>query len=133
MFDKTVLSFSDSGPSYSRVDVTVKNAPTHESVKLLREMEQTAKSEVEKTLRLENNTMAAVICRLNSIEWGERGIRVFFVINNQKLEVTSSTPEFYTVEQRVEKLVEDVSRKIAQEVVMKSISESKGAFDEVFK
>ncbi|QGZ13946.1 hypothetical protein PP939_gp117 [Rhizobium phage RL38J1] len=134
MFDKTVMNLGYRGPSYSHVQVEVKNAPTHESVKLLREMEQTSKTEVVNAMRLDNNHMRAVIQRINNFYSGDLTVRVVFELNGVRHDVTSSTNmHMATPQDRIKQFVEDVSKKIAEEVLHKAIQEAGESIYEIFK
>ncbi|QNH71486.1 hypothetical protein PP938_gp040 [Rhizobium phage AF3] len=122
------------GPSYSHVQVDVKNAPTHESVKLLREMEQTSKSEVINSMRLDNNRMRAVFHRVNDPFNADAAIRTIFELNGVRHEVTSTT-NMHTAspQDRLKQLVEDVSRKVAEEILQKAFKEAGNNFDAIFR
>ena len=73
MFDKYFYNTSK-GSSYSRVDITEKKAPTDESIKLLRELEQTAQDNIIKAIKVENNVFNGVVVHLNKESFGAREI-----------------------------------------------------------
>ncbi|AIK68222.1 hypothetical protein P10VF_009 [Rhizobium phage vB_RleM_P10VF] len=134
MFDKTVMNLGYRGPSYSHVQVDVKNAPTHESVKLLREMEQTSKSEVINSMRLDNNQMRAVFHRVNDMISGDAVVRTIFELNGIRHEVTSVTNmHMASPQDRLKQLVEDVSRKVSEEILQEAFKEAGNNFDAIFR
>lgn len=49
---------------YSNISVTEKRAPTDESVRLLKEMEQAARDKVLESIKLENNLVSAIVHKM---------------------------------------------------------------------
>lgn len=103
--------------------VTINRAPTDESVKLLREMEQKAEAEVIKAVQVGNATFECVVHQWldpmsDKINW-----RAIFKLNGKQMtaEVTTETRrsgyKMDAVREDFDKLSQEVAKVIAREVL----------------
>ena len=102
---------------HEHVTVHEHRAPTDESVKLLREMEQAARDKVVQAIRLENSPIDCVVHAQMDALNVRRDFCVFVRINGQKLEVRKSFDEEATFEKIADGLLAAVSERIAAEVL----------------
>lgn len=82
MFDKTILF--PQLYSYNNTIVEEKRAPTDESVKLLREMEQAAEKEVIKTITVGSSTFECKILKSINFIDDSMNYRIIYSLNNKK-------------------------------------------------
>lgn len=113
MFNRTVIN---SGPS--RVDVFERRAPTDESVRLLREMEASAREEVVESYRMEGNGFSAILQRSADFASDTTFWRCVFDLNGRRMteEIDASGPVYQS--QVVERLMDKVAKRIVGEVLM---------------
>lgn len=121
-----------SPPKSVRIEKTVteKRAPTDESVKLLREMEQSARDSVTKALRLTNNTFDGVL----HVETDQMSdtimMRVTFDLNGKRIEVDHSKPRGLKGRDDKMKLLselhEKISNKVASEILVNLVADLEG-------
>lgn len=107
----------DNRPHYSNTTVHVKRAPTDESVKLLREMEQAAKDNIVHTLKLEKNGFEAVVhfC-ISALDLNYMG-KAIFDLNGKRMVVEESISQYQGPKALVQALMKKISEKIAEEVL----------------
>lgn len=125
MFDKSLNVF-DRGSS--RVDMTVrieeKRAPTDESVKLLREMEQAARDSVllSATVGQDNELKALLTLNQNLFDMSYE-LHAKLKINDRPIDVSVSFRRTPTTTQQstVEEIVVLIARKLAENVVMDAL------------
>lgn len=91
MFDRTYVQ---KGPSHLSVNarITEKRAPTDESVRLLREMESAARSEVDRAIRLESNNFKAVLWVARDVMTDDTIFRVHFDWNGEACKAELAWP-----------------------------------------
>lgn len=87
MFNRTVIN---GGPS--RVDVFERRAPTDESVRLLREMEASAREEVVESYRMEGNGFSGVLQRSVDFASDTVVLRCVFELNGRRFTEEADAP-----------------------------------------
>lgn len=105
------------GRVHESVTVHEHRAPTDESVRLLREMEQAARDQVVKAIRLENTRIDCVVHAQDDHMSGGRDFCVFLRVNGQRLEVRRSFNLPTTAEAVADALLSAVSERIAAELL----------------
>lgn len=99
-----------------RTSVVEQRAPTDESVRLLREMEQAASDKFKDGIRLEGNDFNAVVA-VHQIDWtGDTGAVCLFDFNGERMEVTATVTRFEVSQNQfalVFKLRDEVAKVIA--------------------
>lgn len=106
MFDRTVINKGD-----THTYVTEKRAPTDESIRLLREMENKAKEEVIKSISLPSNEFSGVVHLMRDHLSCQTNVVVLFKLNGKDHKVPISLYDFKddSLEKRMEKVLNDVS------------------------
>lgn len=106
MFDRTVINEGD-----THTYVTEKRAPTDESIRLLREMENKAKEEVIKSISLPSNEFSGVVHLIRDHLSCQTNVVVLFKLNGKDHKVPISLDDFKddSLEKRMEKVLNDVS------------------------
>lgn len=106
MFDRTVINEGD-----THTYVTEKRAPTDESIRLLREMENKAKEEVIKSISLPSNEFSGVVHLMRDHLSCQTNVVVLFKLNGKDHKVPISLDDFKddSLEKRMEKVLNDVS------------------------
>lgn len=114
MFDSYYTSSGSAHHSHNHTHThTHKRAPTDESVRLLREMEQTAKDQVIKAVALEGNGFKGVVhFRYNALSATKDFVSIFD-LNGHRYTVQSQFNDWDTMEQVVQGVVNDVARQLA--------------------
>jgi hypothetical protein len=123
MFDRTFIQ----APSAIRVEtlITEKRAPTDESVRLLREMEDKAKAEVIKAVQVTDNQFHGVLHSMFDAMSYRNRLRMIYSINGKKLTTDydiidgSKTPDDW-----VPGLIDAVARDIALEILKKPLTDA---------
>jgi len=110
MFDRYVIA---PHPSSITVNHTEKRAPTDESVKLLREMESAARSSVVEAMRIESNTVKAVVHRHLVVMDQRTVFSIHYAINGQKRECIVGIEDFNTT---IEKRLDIIWRALADDI-----------------
>lgn len=123
MFDKYNIQ---SGPSHisANIDVTEKRAPTDESVKLLREMEEKARKQVLHSYITESNVLSGAhvgMC-LNSSVLSKTSYALF-KLNGIEYRVEAEIETTFNERDCLEQLVEKLSKAISVELVQQLIKE----------
>jgi hypothetical protein len=116
MFDTTIVRHGD-----SHTHVTEKRAPTDESVRLLREMENTAKKEVLKAVQLPSNDLSGVVHLMRDYMSCSTNVAVLFKLNGKEHKVIISLDDFRhaDMDSRIEQMVEQVSKYLAANILEK--------------
>jgi hypothetical protein len=100
----------------------IKRAPTDESVRLLREMEEKAKQEIVKAVAVQNTEFNAVIhTRLDHISW-QLLVRVIYSLNGKKLTTDFSTNYDDPKEVWIPKLIDALAKDIACHILSKALT-----------
>lgn len=116
------------GPSrvdvHTDIDVTVKRAPTDESVKLLREMEAAAKAEVLKTVRVSDGVFDGVVHHFKDGLNAQDVWHCVFKVNGQRMEAevrrfwhTKGRYEPEALAEIYQELADEVGRVMAREAL----------------
>lgn len=108
-------------------------APTDESVKLLKEMEEKARDKIEEVIRVEGNGFNGVIYLHHEMMDLSIRARAVFDLNGKKMEVEHSLSELKTREELITGLRDKIATKIATEVLSVAISQSPAAADVLFR
>jgi len=118
MFEKIII---DQAPRHHTHTNTEQRAPTDESVRLLREMEEEAVKRIEKTLYLDNELKASMVLRKTGMI-GDKGVTMLLKLNGKeyRLEV-SLEPRFHTKKKALELLYKKMSDCIVREIVRQNM------------
>jgi hypothetical protein len=119
MFNRTNVFLSEQ-PSYGYAEIKEVRAPTDDSVRLLREMEEKAREQVLKTVRLEDNVLKSVIHTYRNPLSCDVKFCVQLELNGRRLEKIITTSEWETHEQQMVKLFDSISKLIANEIMNSS-------------
>ncbi|QIG68162.1 hypothetical protein EVB55_227 [Rhizobium phage RHph_Y68] len=130
MFDRTHVHVHRSEPSYVTVNET--RAPTDESVRLLKEFEEKAQAKVDKSVRLESNLLKGVVHANIDRMSGDRLFDFHFDLNGKRYKFSSDIPMFLGKQERVDKLVEDISSQMAKELIDLMFKQSPEAWKVLF-
>jgi hypothetical protein len=102
---------------HESVTVHEHRAPTDESVRLLREMEEAARDKVVQAIRLENSPIDCVVHVQDNHMTGDRDLCAFVRVNGKRIEIRRSFCMSTTVETIAAVLLAAVSERIAAEVL----------------
>lgn len=116
MFNKTEIKYG--GPS--RIEHIEYRAPTDDSVKLLREMEEKARSEVIKSIKLTDINGGDVVLTISREPMTDEIIyRAIFKIMGNAHEIEHRTPVYtFDLQETIVVVVDKVARKLAVEMLM---------------
>lgn len=110
-------------PSTINVDVTEKRAPTDESVKLLREMEQRAQEQVLKAISVNNTGVEGVLHMMRNPLSCTYTFRFLYQINGKKMTTDYEVNEFELSKYKwIDCLINAVAVDIAREILLKPFS-----------
>lgn len=112
------------------VNVTEKRAPTDESVRLLKEMEQAAQAKISQSVRVENSPIDCVIYRSTDMMNDEIKYAFRMKINGRDLDCKVSIGTHLTREDAIDKVVRTVSESIAAEILHKPFTASLSKFSD---
>ena len=106
--------------------VTEKRAPTDDSVRLLREMENSAKEEVLKSIRLPSNEFSGVAHLMRDYLSCSTNVAVLFKLNGKDHKVLISFDDFMddNIDKRIEKMVCEVSNYLARNILESTLNSS---------
>lgn len=111
--------------SSSSVSITEKRAPTDESVRLLREMEETALNNVLKVLDIQDNIVSGRLIIFHSIESFNKRYKCLFKINEKDFSIDGELP--YNVEgtdgEYIQKFYDVISKQLAKFLLENSMEE----------
>lgn len=105
-------------PSDVHVSIKEERAATDESVRLLREMEQQARNEVIKAIRLDGNEFKGVVQVSEMHMTGEIAYRVAFELNGKRHLVEEIVDRSDTKETIAEKLVGALAKTLSREILI---------------
>lgn len=123
MFNKTVIVAGRPADVHHHTTVKEVRAPTDESVRLLKEMEQKAEEKVLKAMRLESNGFKAVIQKQHALEVGDDVYVVVYELNGVRHTVKvhydglQSTRGIHWTQIVLDELSEDIARNILQQAL----------------
>lgn len=118
-FEKSLEMF----PSTINVDVTEKRAPTDESVKLLREMEQRAQEQVLKAISVNNTEVEGVLHMMRNQLSCTYLFRFLYQINGKRMATDYEVNEFELPKYKwIDCLINAVAVDIAREILLKPFS-----------
>jgi len=123
MFDSYTLSAGDQHHSHSHT-VTEKRAPTDESVRLLREMEASAKSEVTKAIHVIDNAFNGSVYFVDDYLQMQLKCAVIFTMNGKKIETKLNLPRTLSKQDMIEKIIEAVSCDVAIQILREPLSKA---------
>ena len=131
MFDRTIVH---QAPDHIRAEITVteKRAPTDDSVRLLREMEDKAKAEVIKAVAINDNLFNGVIHTMFDALSYRTTVRLVYSMNGKKLTTDYHIDDSRSLDDSITGLIDAVARDIAIEILRKPISESMKANHGIF-
>jgi hypothetical protein len=124
MFD-TYETGSGNQNHYYRTEITEKRAPTDESIRLLREMEQKAQEQVINALRLDGNEFKFIIQHLwSEMEYSHKFIMIYD-LNGKRIVVKAALPSMKQDKQKVaDMLIDELAKSIASELLRDQLSEA---------
>lgn len=128
MFNKTVF-YSPNVTKHVTTTVNEHRAPTDESVRLLREMEDKVREEVLKSIRVNSTHFECVLQYSRTIEDDTINLGAIFSLNGKKIEVIVSQPSYEKAE-LLPKLKAEVAERIAIEVLQPALGRLKS--NEIF-
>ncbi|MFZ2287596.1 MAG: hypothetical protein WAV93_11475 [Bacteroidales bacterium] len=114
MFDKTTIY---PGPTNSSVTVHEHRAPTDESIRLLRELEQKANENVLKSTRVDNNSFTAVLHQMRDALSDLDKYAIIFSINGKKIQVSHDAKAWDKKEETVVAIRDIVAKEIANQIL----------------
>lgn len=121
MFNKNFYIDTTFDSAYSNLTVTEKRAPTDESVKLLREMEEASKKEVIKSISVGGNGFDCVIHVFLDALSDTTKARAVFELNGVKQVATAELANWkYSEAELVNLLRDEVAKVIATEMLIKA-------------
>lgn len=122
MFNKytTVIN---SSPAHQHITVKEHRAPTDESVRLLREMEQSARDKVTQAIRLENSPIDCVVHVQENLMTSDRDYCVFVKVNGKRLEVRKSFAAGTSDDGIAAGLLEAISNSIACNILARAFTD----------
>lgn len=115
MFDS--YTYKTASPSYVSVDVIEKRAPTDESVRLLKEMEQKARDKVIASIELDSNLVKGRVYVMKDYMSGKNNFAVLMDINGKRVEIKISTNEYESPEAQLQEVYQEIGKRIAAEVM----------------
>ena len=113
MFDTTIVKTADPYPQH--ISVTEKRAPTDESVRLLREMQQKSEDSIVESMRLDDNEFKGVVhSSVLAWEYTKQYVAVFS-LNGRNLTARYSAGMDDSPEKTAVGLRDEIARVIANE------------------
>jgi hypothetical protein len=98
-----------------RVSVTEKRAPTDESIRLYREMEEKARASIIKAVSVIDNKFNAMVHAYRDHLSGKNRFIIIFTLNGHKHDVEVETFDDATGDEIVQKVVDAVAHRVACE------------------
>lgn len=117
MFD-TYLNPQRTQTQFVTREVHEHRAPTDESVKLLREMEQKARDQITKSIRLESNNLKANIYQYLDPLSMDKVYRIVADINGKRVESEIRTPEYLNFDEQVALIHKGISDMVANHILL---------------
>ena len=93
-------------------------APTDESVRLLREMEQKAKDEIFKSVRLDNSEITGVVHFMRDHLTTDLLVAIQFSLNGKRYIHNSRLKEWKSSEEKIEQLKEEFAETISTNILL---------------
>lgn len=93
-------------------------APTDESVRLLREMEEKARAEIFKSVRLDTNELKGVVHVWKDVLNCETKFHIQVQLNNKRCQTVIGLREWDSTEIRYDKIKAGIANLIAQEILL---------------
>lgn len=115
MFDN--YTYKMASPSHVSMDVIEKRAPTDESVRLLKEMEQKARDKVIASIELDSNLVKGRVYVMKDYLSGKNKFAVLMDINGKRVEIQVSTNEYESAEAQLQEVYQEIGKCIAAEVM----------------
>lgn len=123
MFNRTfVLPAPRTQTIYETTRVVEQRAPTDDSIKIFREMVDAARREVVASVKVADTEFEFVVHAAQDFASGDVVLAAIFSLGGCKTRVESRTRAAATPEERCEKLIEDVSRRIAEQAVRPALA-----------
>jgi len=116
MFD-TVYVNRHFNASTLTATVTEKRAPTDESVRLLREMEQAARDKIIKSIELESNTVSGRVFVMKDYLSGMNNFAVVMDINGKRVEIKTSTNEYSSREAQIRQVYTSIAEQLTNVIM----------------
>lgn len=114
MFDRTVIH---SAPTHKTVNINEHRAPTDDSVRLLREMEQKANENILKSTKVDNNLFTAVLHQMRDHLSDLDKYAVIFSINGKKIQVFHDAKTWDKKEETLIAIRDTVAKEIANQIL----------------
>lgn len=124
MFD-TIRTLHSHQRGPSSIYVTEKRAPTDESVRLLKEMEQKARDKVVASIELDSNLVKGRVYVMKDYLSGKNNFAVLMDINGKRVEIKVSTDEYESAEAQLQEVYQEIGRRIAAEVMPNVFDEAR--------
>lgn len=118
MFDTTYMippRASDVNVRYTSIE---QRAPTDDSVRLLKEMEDAVNQKVLNSIRFDNNELKGVCQILKNHLTGDNEVNILVELNGKKEITKVKLKEWLTKEQKIELLIKETSEFIAQKYLL---------------
>lgn len=123
MFDRTVVIAPRARPATTHTTITEKRAPTDESVRLLKELEEAVQRRILETVKVGDTNFECVVRCLRDGPSQDTIFAAVFSLNGKKIEVQSRTSDYNTrPDERIAKLIAAVAERIAAEIVQPALS-----------
>jgi hypothetical protein len=118
--DKTpvvIVPYETTRTEYVTKDVHIHRAPTDESVKLLREMEEKAKAEVLGSVRLDGNQFKCVVHYEREAMSMDLVVRALFELNGKRMQAEVRVPDHADPSTGLPKIRDKVAEVISTEML----------------
>ena len=127
MFNRTYIHHTDArGPSH--ISVEEKRAPTDESVRLLREMEDKAREQVVEAMRLTSASVEAVVHRHDDPMDLKTHFKIHYKLNGIPREVKLWTEDRAKIEEKLDAIWKRIAEDIAA-VLVENFARTINRFD----
>lgn len=123
MFNKIIIDSRPVRPQHNTVTVTEKRAPTDDSIQMLREMKQKARDEVLASIKIGDTAFECVVHLMCDQMSNDTIFRAVVSLNGKNIKVESRSRSTDTIESRVTKLVDNLSHRIATEILRPSLDQ----------
>jgi hypothetical protein len=122
MFDRTIIRTGGETHKYSKVEVTERKAPTDESIRLLREMEEKARNQVIERIEIKDNILEGTITSFQ-VDFDGEVFVAYFKLNGKEFIVKKrfTYSELQTKGNKrkmVEFFLESISKAISEKIAL---------------
>lgn len=124
MFDRYTISPSTDHHHYHRSEITERRAPTDESVRLLREMQQAAEKEVIKALSVRGNSFNALVHSVRVPLSATIKFLVVYELNGNRYSVPIEFDDYTPTEKVIQGVIDELSRHIAINILQDPFSKT---------